>query len=224
MSRKALKTRISTGEYLAFLSVRYEVDPDDFFDALVAARENQKSTCGNLTVECRGKTQDKVIFLICENSEVITQFPIPEEFLSEKGNPIRDFLKTDMVRRQIVKRNREMHSFPIGDLRAGMSKVNLKARVMEAPKPKTVMTRFGTHASVAHVLIADETGTVKLCLWNEQIDSVSLGDTIQVENARMSVFRGERQLSIGKAGTLSNIGEHSAAIDVPNSLKLTCEE
>jgi replication factor A1 len=58
---------------------------------------------------------------------------------------------------------------------------------------------------VANALIADDTGTIKLCLWNEQIDSVALGDTIQIENARTSMFRGERQLSIGKKGTLSSI-------------------
>jgi replication factor A1 len=54
-------------------------------------------------------------------------------------------------------------------------------------------------------LIEDETGTIKLCLWNEQIKSVSIGDTIQVDNARMSSFRGERQLSVGRKGTISNV-------------------
>jgi len=67
-----------------------------------------------------------------------------------------------------------------------------------------VRARFGNYASVTNALIADETGTIKLCLWNEQINSISVGDTIQIENARTSTFRGERQLSIGKSGTLSN--------------------
>jgi len=41
-----------------------------------------------------------------------------------------------------------------------------------------------------------------LCLWNEQITSISVGDTVQIENARISTFRGERQLRVGKNGTL----------------------
>jgi replication factor A1 len=86
-----------------------------------------------------------------------------------------------------------------------MNQVNLRARVMEIPTAKQVFTRFGNYANVAHALIADETGTIKLCLWNEQIDSVSIGDTIQVENGRMSSFRGERQLSVGRKGTISNV-------------------
>jgi replication factor A1 len=88
-----------------------------------------------------------------------------------------------------------------------MNHVNLRAKVLEIPKPKLVVTRFGNHASVVNALIADETGTIRLCLWNEQINSISNGDTIQIENARASTFRGERQLSIGKSGTLSNIGD-----------------
>jgi replication factor A1 len=105
-----------------------------------------------------------------------------------------------------------------------MKQVNLKARVVEIAKPTLVFTRFGNHASVAKALIADETGTIQLCLWNEQIDLISIGDTIQVENARTSTFRGERQLSIGKKGTLSNIGDHSAVANIHSSLRLACEE
>jgi replication factor A1 len=76
---------------------------------------------------------------------------------------------------------------------------------LEVTQPKHVVTRYGNNASVAKALIADETGKIKLCLWNEQIDSVAAGDTVQIENARTSAFRGERQLSLGKKGTLNNI-------------------
>jgi replication factor A1 len=200
-----LRNKASPGEYLAFLSIKYGVDSGELFYALISAGENQKSRCGNLSIEYRGKTQDKVIFLIMNDSRVVAQFPVSEEFLLERSNPIKDFMKTDMIRRHLVKRSKGSRSLPIGDLRTGMSHVNLKAKVLEIPRPKLVVTRFGNYASVANALIADETGTIKLCLWNEQINSISIGDTIQIENARTSTFRGERQLRIGKKGTLSNI-------------------
>jgi len=200
-----LRNKASPGEYLAFLSIKYEVDSGELFYALISAEEKQKARCGNLSIECRGKTQNKAIFLIMNDSRVVAQFPVSEEFLLERGNPIKDFMKTDMIRRHLVKKSRGSRSLPIGDLRTGMSHVNLKARVLEIPRPKLVVTRFGNYASVANALIADETGTIKLCLWNEQINSISIGDTIQIENARTSTFRGERQVRIGKKGTLSNI-------------------
>ena len=156
------------GEYLAFLSVKYEVDPDKFFYALISAGENQKSTCGKLSIECRGKTQDKDIFLIMNDSRVVAQFPVSKEFLLKRSNPIKDFMKTDMIRRHLDKKNRGSHSLPIKDLQTGMRHVNLKAKVLEIARPTLVFTRFGNYASVANALIADETGTIKLCLWNKQ--------------------------------------------------------
>jgi hypothetical protein len=200
-----LRRKKSAGEYLACLSVKYEVDPDALFCALLSAGENRKSRCGNLSIECRGKTKGKIIFLITEDSEVIAQFPLSENFLSRQGNPIRNFMETDRVRKHIAKKNRSAASRSIRDLRTGMSHVSLKAKVLEVTQPKHVVTRYGNLASLAKALIADETGKIKLCLWNKQIDSVAAGDTIQIENARTSTFRGEKQLSLGKKGTLNNI-------------------
>jgi replication factor A1 len=204
-SGKGLRNKASSGEYLAFFSIKHEIDPDKLFYALISARENQKSRCENLSIECRCKTQDKAVFLITEDSRVIAQFPIFTDFLLNQSNPIKDFMKTDRIQRYIAKNNKESRSLLIRDLHAGMKQVNLRARVLEILRPRLVVTRFGNCANVANALIADETGTIKLCLWNEQINSVSNGDTIQIENARTSTFRGERQLSLGKTGTLSNI-------------------
>jgi replication factor A1 len=193
----------STSEYLAFLSAKYEVDPDNLFYALVLAEESEKSRCGDLRIERRGETRDRVMFLILTSSGVVAQLSVFKEFLLEKGHPIRDFMGTDKIRRFLTKRARLSSVFHIRDLRSGMAQVCLKARVLEISKPRLIYTRYGNYASVANALIADETGTIKLCLWNEQIKSVSAGDTIQIENARASTFRGQRQLNIGRKGLLS---------------------
>jgi replication factor A1 len=83
-----------------------------------------------------------------------------------------------------------------------MKKVNLKAKVIEVSKPKYVVTKFGNHATVANATVSDATGKIKLCLWNDQIDTIVAGDTVQIENARISAFRNEPQMRIGKNGTL----------------------
>ena len=194
-----MRSKVSIGEYLAFLSIKYEVDPDKLFYALISAGENQKSTCGNLSIKCRSKLHDKTVLLITKGQKVVAQFPIPKEFLLERSNPIKDLINPDMLRRHLNKKNKEPHFLHIRDLRAGMKEVNLKAKVLEIARPTLVFTRFGNYASVANALIADETGTIKLCLWNEQINSISAGETVQIENARVSMFRGERQLRIGKS-------------------------
>lgn len=99
-----------------------------------------------------------------------------------------------------------------------MNHVNLKAKVLEVTQPKQVFTRYGNYASLAKAVIADGTGKINLCLWNDQIDAVSAGATVQIENARTSTFKGERQLSLGKTGTVSNI-EHFEDEIIPTNLQ-----
>jgi len=207
MRGKYLRKNVSTGEYLAFLSVKYEVDPDKLFHALVSAGENGASKSGDFSIECRSKTREKAMFLILKDSKVVAQFSILTEFLLERDNPIKWLMKTDMIRRYVAKKSRQSLSLSIRDLRAGMTQVNLRAKVLEILKPKVVFTRFGQYASVANALIADDTGTIQLCLWNDQIDSIAAGDTIQIANAKASTFGGQRQLRIGKNGTLNSVEE-----------------
>ena len=207
-----MKQNTSTSEYLAFLSAKYDVDPDRLFYALIVAAESKKSVCGDLSIERRGETRDKIMFLILTKSQVVAQLSVFKQFLLEKGHPIRDFMETDKVRRFLAKKTRQSTDLPIRDLRSGMTQVCLKAKVMEIPEPSTVYTRYGNYASVSNVLIADETGSIRLCLWNEQIRCISAGDTIQIENARASTFRGQRQLNIGRKGLLSNVDESNCQV------------
>lgn len=212
-----MRNKVSPSEYLAFLSIKYEVDPDKLFYALISAEENQESTCGDLSIKFRDKLRDKIVFLITKGPKVVAQFPISNEFLSEKSNPIKNFSKTNLLRRHQIKKNGAPYFVHITDLRTGMKKVSVKGKVLEIARPTLVFTRFGNYASVANALIGDETGTVKLCLWNEQINSVSVGDTIQVENASVSMFRGERQLRVGKKGILTEVKDVICKLDSGDS-------
>jgi replication factor A1 len=213
-----MRHKPSIGEYLAFLSVKYEVNPEKFLYALRTA-QGHKSNCGNLSIQCRGKIKTKLIFLIKRDSEVIAQFRMDREFLLNKSNQLRNFMETDKILRYLSKKNRTSPVYSIIDVRTGMSHVNLKAKILEVAEPKHVVTRYGNNASVAKVLIGDETGTIKLCLWNGQIDAVSVGDIIQIENAQASVFRGERFLSLGKKGTLNNevLNPRLKSMELPNA-------
>jgi replication factor A1 len=213
-----LRQKPSIGEYLAFLSVKYEVNPERFLNALRSVNEHKKLRCGELSVQCRGKTKNKFVFLIKRASEVVAQFPIDEEFLMNRSNQLKDFTETDKIRRYLSRKDRTTTANSIKDLRAGMHKINLRAKILEVTEPKHVVTKYGNHASVAKALIADETGTIKLCLWNDQITSVSAGDTVQIENAQVSSFRGEKHMTLGKKGNLRNVENSKpkvAPLDLP---------
>jgi replication factor A1 len=132
---------------------------------------------------------------------------VSKSFLQEQKNPIRDSLGTRFAGRCSTRKDRGPASLHIRDLRNGMKQISLKAKILEIPEPRMVYTRFGNYATVSNALIEDETGTIKLCLWNEQITSVAIGDTVFIENASMSRFKGESQLKIGRKGKLSNVNQ-----------------
>ena len=190
-------------KYLALISMKYGIDSNDFFNSFVEAWGHQESTCKSLSIKCRKKTRDNAVFLITKGFNVVAQFPIPK-YILEETNPLKDFASTRTSRRTISKRIKIEHP-RIVDLTFGMNRINLKARVIEIPKPKSVFTRFGNFATVTNAKVTDETGIIQLPLWNQQIATVSVGDTIQVENARVVTFRGERQLRVGRGGQLSVI-------------------
>lgn len=92
----------------------------------------------------------------------------------------------------------------IKDLRNGMKRVEIEAKVSEKSETREVMSRFSdTTHRVATAIIGDETGTIKLTLWNDQIGQVNVNDKVKVENGYVTSFRGEIQLNIGRYGKLS---------------------
>jgi hypothetical protein len=191
-------------EHLAFLSVKQGVYLAELYQAMVVAREKGKTTCQNLKVEYRCSLKDEAVFLITKDSRVIVQFRVAEELLLRKNICFENWMNTDKIRKQMSRQNTSPRlSVLVQDLRHGMKKVNLQAKVLETPTASIVQTRYGNSARVTNAWIADETGKIKLCLWNEQADSVTVGDTVQIKNASVSTFKGERQLRLGKIGTVS---------------------
>jgi replication factor A1 len=95
-------------------------------------------------------------------------------------------------------------SFKIKELRDGMKRINIQAKATEKSEPREVTSRSKDQTfKIVDVTIADETGTIKLTLWNEQIEQVKVDDVVKIENGYVTSFRGEVQLNIGKYGRLS---------------------
>jgi Single-stranded DNA binding protein Ssb-like, OB fold len=199
-----LRQKKSTlGEHIALLSVKHNIYPSEVFQALIKARNSEKAVCGNLAVEYRGKVKDEIIFLIKKEDHAVAQFRVDEQFLLRKDNPFESWMSTDKITKKIAKQNTESVFTAINDLRAGMKRVNVKAEVLEIPKPVQVHTQFGNTVMVVNALVQDNSGKIKLCLWEGQINSVRVGENIEIRNAHVCVFRGERQLRLGKKGVLS---------------------
>jgi replication factor A1 len=86
----------------------------------------------------------------------------------------------------------------IKDMYFGANGFNLKAKVVEKSAVREVLSRFGQPVLVSNATLSDGTGSIKLPLWNSQIDTVSVGDTVHIENGRVKTFNGELQLKYSK--------------------------
>lgn len=92
----------------------------------------------------------------------------------------------------------------INELKDGMRQVDVEGNVLEKSDTREVMSRYKDEVyRVATAVISDGTGTIKLTLWNDQIEKVSVNNTVKIENGYISSFRGEIQLNIGRYGKLS---------------------
>ena len=92
----------------------------------------------------------------------------------------------------------------IKDLHDGMKRIDIQAKVIAKAPTREVMSRYKDVVHrVADTTITDETGTIKLTLWNEQIEQVNINDDIKVENGYVTSFRGEIQLNVGRYGRLN---------------------
>lgn len=202
-------------EYLAKVSMKYEVDSDKLFTSLLRVYQYGKSQCGKLSIECRLRKQDSAIFLITRGWEVVGQFRVSEQLLNGKVNPIEEFV-CRLSATKTLTQGAKSKNCKIRDLKVGMRRLNINARVLKMSQPIQIATRYGLYANLANAIIADETGTINLSLLGSQIKEVTLHDVIQIENAHVAWFKGERQLRVGKHGKI-NI-ENSGANNIKMAL------
>ncbi len=89
----------------------------------------------------------------------------------------------------------------IKEVKAGMERIHLVAKVVAIGDKRTVDTRFGP-AEVAVATIEDESGRMNFKLWRKQIGQVKVGDTIRIEKAFAIMFDGNTELNMGSGGRI----------------------
>jgi len=95
----------------------------------------------------------------------------------------------------------------INEMMRGMSSITVGGKIVDKSEPRRVQTRYGLR-SVADTTLEDETGSIKLSLWEEKIDSVNIGDKVKINGAYVTAFRNELQLNIPLYGKLETTKEN----------------
>jgi ssDNA-binding replication factor A large subunit len=93
----------------------------------------------------------------------------------------------------------------INELKAGMRNVSVTGKIDSIGEPRTVNLKAGGTNNVADAMISDESGSIKLSLWGDDINNFQPGDRVSVENGYVNTFKGENSLAVGKFGKMKKV-------------------
>ncbi len=110
----------------------------------------------------------------------------------------------------------------VRDLTPNSKQVNVLAKVLNVGEPKEVMGKFGDPRKVCEAVVGDDTATIILSLWNEQIGTIAKDEIILVDNGYVSLVRGHMRLNVGRYGNLSKSTD--AIAEVNQSLDMSQQE
>jgi len=97
----------------------------------------------------------------------------------------------------------------VKDLTPQSKQVNVLAKVVGLSEEKEITSRFGEARKLVEATVGDETATVLLTLWNEQIGQVAKDETLLIDNGYVSLVRGHIRLNVGKYGSIRSPSRRS---------------
>jgi replication factor A1 len=91
------------------------------------------------------------------------------------------------------------------DVRPAMRNVNLELRIVEVEEPRSYVSRSGREGRVTTAVGEDDSGRIKISLWDRDVDLVKVGSLIRIHNGYSRLFRDEVYVSAGMYGRLEVI-------------------
>lgn len=99
----------------------------------------------------------------------------------------------------------------ISEIRADMGEITVLGRVVDRGEVREFARRDGTAGLVRSVTLGDETGKIRLTLWNEKAEiEIEPGETLEVTNALSRERYGEMEI---QAGGYSTVRKSEVAVD-----------
>ncbi len=105
-----------------------------------------------------------------------------------------------------------MDSTPINDIKSGMGDLNIRGRILDISEIRTFNKRDGGTGKVANILIGDETGKIRVTLWDELTETtneIEVDDSVEIINgyAKENNFNQQVEVQVGNRSTIRKIEE-----------------
>lgn len=94
----------------------------------------------------------------------------------------------------------------ISELKPRQSGVEVEGKIVKIGEARE-FSSYGRQLRVVTAKIKDDSGSIDLSLWNEDIGKIKVGDKVKISNGFVKEFQGENQLTTGKFGKLEVIGK-----------------
>ena len=111
----------------------------------------------------------------------------------------------------------------IKELQSGQCSVEVEAVIKEIEEPKS-FNKYGRELRLRNAVIEDDSGFVKLTLWNEDVDKYAVGEKVKITNGYVNEFQGEKQLTSGKFGKIEKVEGSVDDASIPSDSSSTMEE
>jgi replication factor A1 len=93
------------------------------------------------------------------------------------------------------------------EVKPAMRNIDLDLKIVEKDEPRNFVSRQGREGRVATAVAEDDSGQIKISLWNDDVDSVNVGDQVRIRNGYSRLFRDEIHVSAGMYGKLEVVGK-----------------
>ncbi|MEM0437919.1 MAG: OB-fold nucleic acid binding domain-containing protein [Candidatus Micrarchaeia archaeon] len=93
----------------------------------------------------------------------------------------------------------------ISEIKVGAMNGEVTGEIIDLENPREVMNKYGVKMKVATATLKDDSGEIKLTLWNDDAAKFKVGDKVKVSNGWVSEFKGTKQLSSGKGGKIEKV-------------------
>lgn len=88
------------------------------------------------------------------------------------------------------------------DVKPEMQHIDLDLKIVEIEEPREFTSRTGRTGRVATAVGEDDSGRIKISLWDKDIERVKVGSVVRIRNGYARLFRDEVYISAGMYGRL----------------------
>ncbi len=95
----------------------------------------------------------------------------------------------------------------VDELTPATKQVDVLVKVLSLGDRRTIDSKYGGSRDLVEAVVGDETATVTMTLWDDQINQVDEDNVLAIDNGYVSLVRGRMRLNVGKYGSFKKSEE-----------------